>query len=174
MRHETLYDKSGWKEGPWQKEVDRVAWIDERTFYPCVIRRNLFGAWVGYVGVDEQHPLFQIELDSLEYQYIEVHGTVRFAGLSIEDDKSFSPPKHLWWIGFSCTTEMDICPRIEPTATKKSEGAVYRTMPFAVEQTTFLAQQVAMFDSRLSTREINGRTTSSLDQADGDPDKSVS
>jgi hypothetical protein len=171
VKYENLYDKSGWRDGPWIREVDRVAWIDELTFYPCIIRRNLFGAWVGYVGVDELHPLFQVELDGLEYDYIDVHGGVKFAGFSKEDDIGFSPPKRLWWIGFSCTTPNDICPRIEPDATKKAIGAVYRTMPFAVEETVILAHQVAMFDSRQNIGDIDDRKInpdgSSNNQTDG-------
>lgn len=52
----TTMDKSTWGDGPWQHEPDKVQWTDEATGLPCLAVRNRFGAWCGYVGVDEDHP----------------------------------------------------------------------------------------------------------------------
>lgn len=48
----------GWPAGPWQQEpLAALAWIDPRTRAPCAMIRNYFGAWCGYAGVPEGHPL---------------------------------------------------------------------------------------------------------------------
>lgn len=54
-------DKSAWRPGPWQQEPDKVQWKDEETTLPCLIVRNHSGAWCGYVGVAEGHPLHGTE-----------------------------------------------------------------------------------------------------------------
>lgn len=56
-RQATTYHKE-WGEGEWQNEPDKVQWIDEATGLNCLAVRNWSGAWCGYVGVDEKHPLY--------------------------------------------------------------------------------------------------------------------
>ena len=53
-------DKSGWEQGAWQDEPDKVQWIDEETGLDCLIVRNPGGALCGYVGVAEGHSLFEV------------------------------------------------------------------------------------------------------------------
>lgn len=54
-------DRSKWGSGPWDQEPDKVQWKDEQTGLPCLMVRNHGGAWCGYVGVSEGHPLFAKE-----------------------------------------------------------------------------------------------------------------
>lgn len=51
-----VYDKSGWGDGPWQKEPDKAQWLDEATRLPCLaVRNNVSGTLCGYVGVPPGH-----------------------------------------------------------------------------------------------------------------------
>jgi hypothetical protein len=45
-----------WGNGPWNDEPDEILWIDDDSGYKCVMRRNEFGAWCGYVAVPSSHP----------------------------------------------------------------------------------------------------------------------
>lgn len=54
-------DKSDWGDGPWQLEPDKAQWPDVETGLPCLIVRNTFGAWCGYVGVPPGHPLHGVK-----------------------------------------------------------------------------------------------------------------
>lgn len=57
LEYRTL-DKSKWGDGPWHREPDKMQWQDEATGLPCLIVRNHGGAWCGYVGVNDGHPLY--------------------------------------------------------------------------------------------------------------------
>src|SRR6266436_107280 len=48
-------DRTGWTEGPWDQEPDRLEWKDATTGLTCLAVRNRFGAWCGYVGVPPTH-----------------------------------------------------------------------------------------------------------------------
>lgn len=54
-------DRSTWGRGLWDHEPDKVQWVDEETGYDCLMVRNNFGAWCGYVGVPAEHPWFGVE-----------------------------------------------------------------------------------------------------------------
>lgn len=56
IREYRTIDKSGWRDGAWQNEPDKVQWVDEATGLDCLIVRNGGGALCGYVGVPEGHP----------------------------------------------------------------------------------------------------------------------
>lgn len=56
-REWTTVDKSEWGNGPWEQEPDKRQWVDPTTGYPCLMVRNHSGAWCGYVGIDQTHPL---------------------------------------------------------------------------------------------------------------------
>jgi hypothetical protein len=46
-------------ERPWESEPDSLDF--EADGLPCVMRRNTnFGTWCGYVGIDREHPLFDL------------------------------------------------------------------------------------------------------------------
>src|SRR5690606_3996986 len=39
----------------------KIQWVDEATGLDCLMVRNSGGAWCGYVGVSEGHPLYGVE-----------------------------------------------------------------------------------------------------------------
>lgn len=45
-------------DGPWSKEADKVAWVDEETGLGCIMLRQKDGTISGYVSVSPEHPLF--------------------------------------------------------------------------------------------------------------------
>ena len=53
-----VVDKSGWGDGPWQSEPDKVQWIDKATGLHCLVVRGPAGALCGYVGVPPSHCLY--------------------------------------------------------------------------------------------------------------------
>lgn len=62
-RSYTTIDKSGWGEGPWQSEPDKMQWQHEATRLPCLIVRGPMGALCGYVGISEAHPAHGLSYD---------------------------------------------------------------------------------------------------------------
>lgn len=54
--------KNAWKTdeiGPWNNEPDSKDFTAHELH--CALRRNSGGAWCGYVGVPEGHPLYQVD-----------------------------------------------------------------------------------------------------------------
>ena len=159
-------DKSGWGDGPWQQEPDKVQWQDEATGLPCLIVRNLSGALCGYVGVAEGHPWFGIgysdRIDRVETEerdwsaptpdgLIEVHGGLTFSGLcnpSAPEDRGIchkpapGEPDHVWWFGFDCAHAWDLSPgRLTRFWSEPDE--VYRDITYVRRQVVSLAGQLA-------------------------------
>jgi hypothetical protein len=163
MRRKTLYSKSEWKAGPWSSEPDHVTWIHPVTSYPCMAKRNLFGAWCGYVGLDDRHPLFLSEVGCEEFKYIEVHGAISMAGYFNEDALLFAPPRKLWWVGFDAMQENDLCPYFETEVDRldqqierklikgkrNEEPILYRDLDFIIGEIDSLAMQLSNFDARM-------------------------
>lgn len=165
MKTASWYDKSAWQIGVWLTEPDYAMWIDEDSMYPCVLRRNIFGAWAGYVGLSSDHPLYQAYHTERTFDFIDVYGGVTFSGFSKEDDLEVSPPTRRWWVGFECMLQNDICPAFSADADaqrKKRKSIdpvphhpIYRTMQFTKSHTESLAAQLATIDDRLTyTEEI--------------------
>ena len=70
-------DKSGWGEGPWLTEPDKVVWVDERTNLDCMAHRGPLGAWCAYVGVPEGHPAYGQDYDDVD---VDAHGGLTALG----------------------------------------------------------------------------------------------
>lgn len=163
MRQKHLFTKSEWKTGPWTAEPDHVTWVHFSTSYPCMAKRNLFGAWCGYVGLDDQHPLFLSEVGCEEFKYIDVHGCISMAGYFTEDSILFAPPRKLWWVGFDAMHETDLCPFFETEVDRldkqidrklikgktQEEPIVYRNLDYIIQEIDSLAIQLGAFDLRM-------------------------
>lgn len=132
--------KTNWSDGPWQDEPDKVQWQDPTTQLPCLIVRNNFGAWCGYVGVSKGHPLFEQHYDKGN---IDVHGGLTYSDHCVgkichvveegEDD-------NVWWLGFDCSHAGDLAPGL--TAFTHFPGDVYRNEKYVKREVTSLAQQL--------------------------------
>lgn len=155
MRSKEIFDKSGWLKGPWLAEPDYLAWIDSETNYACVARRNVMGAWCGYVGLDDGHPLFMVETPAEELKFIEVHGTMSYTAWNTTEDQEFYPARRLWWMGFDAMQDDDLCPAFtdetKPRRRRKKESTpTYRDLDYIKGQIESLAAQLAAFDYRFS------------------------
>lgn len=117
MKNEqTFTDKSGWPEGPWMGEPERVSWVDPETGYSCLIRRSSLGALCGYVAVNKGHPYYEKDCFN-DYQDLKIwaHGDVNYSShcdgdveegichLTKDNDEA-------WWFGFDCAHANDEWP----------------------------------------------------------------
>ena len=164
-RSYTTIDKTGWGDGPWQEEPDKLQWIDEQTGLDCLIVRNRLGALCGYVGVPPEHSWHgrdygdggdDEEEDSPSA--LDVHGGLTFSARCDED----VPPQHaichvpepgrpddIWWFGFDCGHFMDVQPAFEARerrmglAPLRFGGETYKTVDYVRRQCAYLAAQLA-------------------------------
>jgi hypothetical protein len=159
-----LYNKSTWADGEWKTEPDKIQWLDEKTEYPCLIRRVLkIGVLCGYVGVNKSHPLYE-SYDAWGAP-LKVHGGINFATKCTdhichvveegEDDD-------VWWLGFSCNESSDLAPidlaekhgwkcppHLKDVELRISQalGKEYRNVAYVKEQCASLAMQLKELDN---------------------------
>lgn len=69
-----------WADGPWMRELaDKIHWVDEGTGLHCIMRRNDWGAWCGYVAIDADHPMHGIRTEfDPRAESLVVHGGVTY------------------------------------------------------------------------------------------------
>lgn len=142
-------DKTGWGDGPWMNEPDKVQYTDEETGMPCLIVRGPGGALCGYVGVGKTHPYFKKDYDSID---VEVHGGLTFASLCAEHGEEESSICHLveeneddlvWWFGFDCAHYRDLSPAYAMLTRKSmSFEGIYRDISYVKKQNKGLAAQL--------------------------------
>ena len=128
-------------DGPWENEVDKIAWVDPDTGYQCICRRNAREGYLeGYIGVDPTHPLFGRRIGTLHGYGIAVHEGLSYSAicqidqpeaLSIchvkhsglakgphregpQSGRSLVLHEQAWWFGFSCNGEGDVIPIDKP------------------------------------------------------------
>lgn len=146
--------KSQWPEGNWDHEPDKLNWIDDETDLDCMIVRNTFGAYCGYVGVPPEHPLFEKGYDEAYETHVDisVHGGLTFAGACkpgatichvAEDDRP-----EVWWLGFDCSHCYDASPGML-SFLKGSQGELpiremttYKNLAYVKNEVTQLAGQL--------------------------------
>lgn len=152
--------RAKWPPGPWTAEPDRVDWKSS-VGYPCFIKRNILGAWCGYVGLTEGHPAYGHDYtrkyeklpdgdDDFErpidgpLDMIQVHGGVTYgdkcSGL-ICHVAAPGEPDQLWWIGFDCNHGFDDAPGIGACLGE------YRDVAYAREETNLLALQLKALET---------------------------
>lgn len=126
--------------GPWQHEVEKIAWRDPATCMACTILRQQDGALGGFVGVTEDHPLYGYNTDAVPGSLgISPHGGLSYAAQCDNGPEEISichpseqPPararartrkgpsnrsegqggdhRPLWWFGFTCDLNHDLVP----------------------------------------------------------------
>lgn len=131
-------DKSGWGDGPWQNEPDKIHWIDPATDLDILmVRHPEAGHWCGYVGVTEGHPAFEAGYYSSDENGktvdLDVHGGVTYAAFCQEGEDPAvgichvpfpGRPDHVWWIGFDFSHMHDISPGREMRDRQRYERAL--------------------------------------------------
>ncbi len=128
--------------GPWDGEPDKVQWPDAATGLACMIRRGPTGAWCGYVGVDESHPLHGRGYSGVD---VEVHGGLTYAAACDGDETGIchvvdpGDPDPAWWFGFDCGHAFDLVPLMPVPG----DPGVYRDQAYVTAEVQRLALQIA-------------------------------
>jgi hypothetical protein len=156
-----VVERTGWGDGPWNAEPDKVQWIDAATGLDCIARRGGGGAWCGYVGVPERHKYFGSHYDDVD---VDCHGGLTFADrchAGAEETAICHVPfdgrsDKIWWLGFDCAHAGDLVPghiAIAPVYRSLSRifsdnedlggGDHYRTLDYVRDQCAKLAAQLA-------------------------------
>lgn len=140
----TFLDKSSWDEGAWTNEPDKISWIDSATNLPCLILRNDFGAWCGYVGVSSGHPCFEVPHSKVrlvanrELTYSSFAWSDGIHGVSHPTEEEGNG---CWWLGFSCSDyEKDVLPKMPQNPYCNS---TYKTIEYVMEEVKSLARKLS-------------------------------
>lgn len=123
-------DKSKWPRGEWDREPDKLEWVDQSTNLPCRIFRTEGGHLCGYVGVFPGHPFYGKDDSDSEVYELEVHGGVTYG--------SRDPRHNIWWLGFDCAHAGDRSPYHGSL-----RRGTYRNLKYVKAQVTNLARQLA-------------------------------
>lgn len=147
-----LIDRVGWEPGPWDDEPDRAEWVDETTGYPCLVKRNQFGVWCGYVAVPPGHPLHG---GGAETPDVSVHGGLTYAApcqahgpddadLAICHVPDPGQPDDVWWFGFDCGHCFDYQPGMAARIPDQYlfQDCTYRPLSYARAECAGLAAQL--------------------------------
>lgn len=105
LKEETFVDKTGWVEGPWMSEPDRVEWRSEAApdIALLIVRGNM-GQLCGYVGLPPGHPWHGKDYMQPD---VSVHGGLTYASPCDEEGRICHVPQPgepdaVWWLGFDC------------------------------------------------------------------------
>lgn len=144
-------DRSGWTKGPWDDEPDRVEWTTKAGL-PAPLRRNMMGAWCGYVAVAPGHPMHGAHYSDPD---VDVHGGVTYAD-RCEGDICHTPKpgeaEDVFWLGFDAAHHHDFVPGLEAYARQlalvsfHNADAVYRDVAFMRAECESLAHQLATLE----------------------------
>lgn len=140
-----------WGRGEWDDEPDICEW--EYKGLTLRIRRNELGNLCGYVGVNDTHPYFSLDMDDKRLDHIGVHGGITFGGLHGDEIAKTD----LWFIGFDCAHAGDLIPfsqgsALFPNSKLKEEleeakrqlygGDTYKDIKWVKKETERLADQL--------------------------------
>lgn len=131
------HDKSTWGDGPWQTEPDRVQW--NHAGFACLIVRNGWGVWCGYVGVPEEHPYYKVNYNDVPN--LLVHGGLTYSDVCrghICHIPEPGFPDKVWWLGFDCGHWNDYAPGIAPGV----RHGEYRDLAYVTHEVEQLAEQL--------------------------------
>ncbi len=121
-----VVDRSGWDNGPWDNEPDRIEWRHHGV--PCLLVRSTLGNWCGYAAVAPGHPLYEKDYsgcaqtpacDTERYcghspdGFVDVHGGLTYSGACeghICHVAQPGEPDPVWWFGFDCGHAGDVSP----------------------------------------------------------------
>lgn len=142
-------DKTGWPDGPWLDEPDKIQWVDAETGLDCLIVRGPVGALCGYVGVSAGHPAHGIGCSQVTVP-TDVHGGLTYADACDEDAAEATGichipfegrPRDVWWLGFDCSHVDDYCPGY-PGRLDLGRAQVYRNVDYVRLECAVLAVQL--------------------------------
>lgn len=139
------HDWRKWPPGAWDDEPDRIEWRAPGSKLPRLALRNNFGAWCGYVGLSEDHPLYGKTWSDPKAEALSVHGGLTFgnacAGHICHVPRA-GESDHVWWLGFDCCHSGDVAPglRLPPDGLQDYEH--YRDAAYVIREVEALAAQL--------------------------------
>jgi hypothetical protein len=148
-----LVDKSGWPDGPWQHEPDKIQWQHEGNGLPCmIIRHPRRGHLNGYVAVPPGHPWHGRNAESVPP--VATHWEISYAAApetgpvesAIAHEPGAGEPADVWWFGFHCAHDGDMVPA-DPLSSF-GEDAEYRDVEYVAMMCAILAGQLAYIQKR--------------------------
>lgn len=158
LLEEYQVEKTGWPDGPWMTEPDRVSWRTKAGL-PGLAVRNHFGAWCGYAAVSPGHPDYEKDYDAVP---VEVHGGLTYAEHCQGHICHVPEPgesEEAWWLGLDCCHAWDYSPGLEATVASAAGRAMrfpgadllgnglfhetYRDLTYIQGEVESLAQQLA-------------------------------
>lgn len=152
--------------GPWWDEPDKRHWVDPSTDMDCLMLRNGFGAWCGYVAVTEGHPWFGVSYgqalcdcpeDDYCYEHspeakVSVHGGLTYSDFCNESKDGeghgichvplSGRPGRVWWFGFDCNHAGDLAPGMLASGIPAFEHETYRDVAYVQAECADLARQL--------------------------------
>jgi hypothetical protein len=133
-------DKTCWPKGPWDNEPDRIDWVHQG--FSCMMLRNHFGNWCGYVGVPSDHSCYKKNYDDV---YVDVHGGLTYSSLcdktgAICHTPEPGMPDDVWWLGFDCAHYNDMTPSL-----------LYSDSPGTYRDVTYVKNEVCKLASQLNS-----------------------
>ncbi len=154
-----IYKRENWPAGPWDAEgpEDRIEWRHKGV--PCLMVRNLMGAWCGYAAVGPDHPWHGKDY-SHEDVNVDVHGGLTFADKCQEGGKIChvaqpGEPDPVWWFGFDTAHSGDRVPgmaALEKEMYEKAKAA----WPCGAETAAMTPTEISTtFAARLSSLPIS-------------------
>jgi len=156
----------------WETEPEKSDF--EAHGLKCAIRRNLGGAWCGYVGVNSNHPWFGKDYtDTVKVPQaiidrpadIDKIGGINLLCASPTDDgyldivlaidvhggltyastgAHIEKDSELWWFGFDCSHHKDLSPNYDSML---ATGGIYRDFEYVRSECESLAKQLVDFNS---------------------------
>jgi hypothetical protein len=138
-------DRSGWPDGPWMQEPDRLQWRTSAGL-PGLVVRNWKGVWCGYAAVTHEHLCYGRHYDEPD---ISVHGGLTYSDRCMEEGPVCHIPEpgesdDVWWLGFDCGHGYDFVPRYsaEYSSTSLVYGGDYRDLAYVQAEVESLARQL--------------------------------
>ncbi len=119
--------------------------------YPCVIKRSTLGGLCGYVGVQPNNSITEIDDGDDDYPFyvgeqLDVHGGITFTNNSLHgvDDSVFG--KRIWF-GFDCGHLGDLIPFQYTYNLPLPSSDIYRTMEYVTEELKKLVQEIIDYET---------------------------
>lgn len=123
--------------GEWTIEPDHKEWIDPVTGFECEAKRQLFGAWCGYVTIPasafQAFPLSIHARVREELQNIDCHGGVAYSAVEAYNE--------VVTIGFNCAHVGDYTPNSRHLLNADTTYRNYRNLAYVEAECTRICHQ---------------------------------
>jgi thiol-disulfide isomerase/thioredoxin len=167
-------DILGLPKGIWLDEPDFLLWTDKDTGYECIVQRvSVTFALCGYVGLPDNHPLFQTHYNDPIFDHctashgVFVHGGLTYSDQSSELHQIFSKDiKSNWFYGFDCAHCFDKLPALMKLSHNMPEHfseffsrGIYRDIDYVKNEVSNLASQLKKADIDVSALLLASKNT---------------